>query len=217
MPPAPIDILCSDSEDDVIVLDRYRRSPRASPPVDLIQQAIHRNPIISLEDLEETEEEVVDVTQDSPRRGVSRRDRNLNQPITSSSSPYFYMLLLESARASWDSQSSRPRRARRDSLFTTSNTVHDLERSVRGDPTTFLKFMAVERVKNAAHAQELGACPICLCEYKPRMALRKMPGTCGHLIHKTCFDAWLHKVGDFKCPLDNTLLPVPRRCNDGQC
>ena len=213
-----VDILCSDSEDDVIVLDRYLPSPNASRTVDLLHDQNFVNPIIALDDIQETDVEVIDVTQESPRRRMQQRqDEPLTQPITSSSSPYFYMLLVESARASRDAQAVRPRRSRRDSLFTNPYSDNRSQRSTVGDPCTFLKFMTVERVKNAAHAEELGACPICLCEYKPRMALRKMPGTCGHLIHKTCFDAWLQKVGDFKCPLDNTPLPFPRRCPEGQC
>ena len=73
-----------------------------------------------------------------------------------------------------------------------------------------LRALPIEKVKDADHAKQLGACPICLMDYKPRMLLRRMSCSCSHVIHKTCFDSWLRKRGIFRCPLDNLSLVFPK-------
>lgn len=69
----------------------------------------------------------------------------------------------------------------------------------------FLGRVPVETLANKEQAESLGTCPICLCDYKPRMRVRKL--SCGHQVHKPCFDAWARK-GRFTCPLDNVKLTV---------
>jgi hypothetical protein len=73
-------------------------------------------------------------------------------------------------------------------------------------PADFLSGVAVERIESKTAAEELGSCPICLADYKLRMTVRVL--SCGHKIHKPCFDAWIRK-GRFTCPLDNTKLHPP--------
>ncbi len=69
----------------------------------------------------------------------------------------------------------------------------------------FLSGISVERIESKTAAENLGSCPICLVDYKARMSVRVL--SCGHKIHKPCFDAWSKKGGRrFTCPLDNMKL-----------
>jgi hypothetical protein len=76
-------------------------------------------------------------------------------------------------------------------------------RAFVGDTRNFLQQVPVERISSKTEAEQLGSCPVCLCEYKARMSVRVL--SCGHKVHKPCFDAWT-KRGRFTCPLDNVKL-----------
>jgi len=69
-------------------------------------------------------------------------------------------------------------------------------------PSIIIQSLPVRRVKDMADASALGACPICLEPYKPRMTVRVLP-SCGHAVHKPCMDKWICKGYKYTCPLDN--------------
>ena len=74
-------------------------------------------------------------------------------------------------------------------------------------PSTIIDSLPIRRVKDMAEAAALGACPICLEPYRPRMTVRVLP-SCGHSVHKPCMDKWISKGLKYTCPLDNRAIEV---------
>lgn len=74
-------------------------------------------------------------------------------------------------------------------------------------PKVLLGQLPIRRLSGITEAESLGACPICLEQYKPRMQVRTIPG-CGHVVHKTCMDKWITKSHRNTCPLDNIPIQV---------
>jgi len=165
-----------------------------------------RSSIISLLH-SDTTDTVIDLSSGpSPRRRTHRHHHIREIGQIDPDNPLIYMLMSETPLF------RRPRSnytARRAALF----THPAMPRPTIFKPSevlnlpSFLSSLPVQRIKTQEEANGLGSCPICLQEYKPRMAVRVMSSSCGHKVHKSCFDTWIHKRGVYKCPLDNLPLP----------
>jgi len=230
---ALIDLSSEDFDDEVIDIDDTAMSSTTRPtglnrwssldsPEEVVlrertpRRRTRRNSLVNLTNSDDQNNIIIDVSGDLSPLRVARSHIAANTVLFSGPSsgrlPNLYQVIMDRREAV---RNPEPRtRPRRVGLFT---TLSDASIS-SGNPRTpdisnvqsFLSVIPEKRVRNSAEAAELGSCPICLNDYKPRMSLRIMTSACGHRIHKTCFDKWLCSRGVFKCPLDNLPLPFPK-------
>ena len=83
----------------------------------------------------------------------------------------------------------------------------DNQDRILGVPSETLQRIPFRKVGSVDAATHLGVCPICLSSYTKNMLVRVI-SSCGHSIHKPCFDKWILDGQRFTCPLDNRIIQL---------
>ena len=94
-------------------------------------------------------------------------------------------------------------RIRSQALIIDRMSMYQLQPQV--SPCEILSKLRVRKLTSSVEVSTLGACPICLEEYRLRMSVYVIPG-CEHLVHKPCMNKWITQSYRHTCPLDN--LPI---------